>query len=421
MNAKTQYVLGFLVAGLTLYLGATQLASGSLFFRLIIGLAFGYALMRSYMGFAGSVNRAYNTGSTKLMRVMTTMFLVTSILMAAVFLVKEGGIAPRVSPVNLGLIFGAILFGYGMTFSSCCASGTLTDIVTETPKALITLFFFMMGVFFGFAIANRMSWVNDTVLSSGGRNGVFFPDWFAGDGLQGYAGAIGLTAVITLVVVLLSYAYEKKRKKENRFFLPPPERRQANLPQLDVEGFKLFSWKTYEHLFATPWRMETGAFALVVIYVSLSAVTGRGWGVSSTFGIWFAKLLMLFGFSAEQMADFTLRKVTDFSTPFFQHAGSVQNFGILLGTWIYMLTSGQFWTEFKGSWKIRPFEMALFVMGGFTMGFGTRFAKGCNAGAMFVGTSNFSLSGWVFFVFVAVGAIIAGGIQKKIYDKMSQS
>ena len=41
------------------------------------------------------------------------------------------------------------------------------------------------------------------------------------------------------------------------------------------------------------------------------------------------------------------------------------------------------------------------------MGFGSRFAKGCNIGALYSSIPNFSISGWVFLVSISLGAVAA--------------
>jgi uncharacterized protein len=45
-----------------------------------------------------------------------------------------------------------------MSFSSCCATGVLTDLVTGLPRAFITLIFFGIGVFLGFPVQKTASW-----------------------------------------------------------------------------------------------------------------------------------------------------------------------------------------------------------------------------------------------------------------------
>lgn len=80
---KGQNILGFIVLIAILFIGHNYLKSSMLFFRLLVGMGFGYALTRSFMGFAGSVNRAYNTGSTKLMRTLMGMFTATALISIA--------------------------------------------------------------------------------------------------------------------------------------------------------------------------------------------------------------------------------------------------------------------------------------------------------------------------------------------------
>ncbi len=107
---KTQNILGFIVLIAVLFIGHNYLKSSMLFFRLVMGLGLGYALTRSFMGFAGSVNRAYNTGSTKLMRVLMGMFTASAILSTA-FLYNGDPTQYDlwVNPINLGLILGGIM------------------------------------------------------------------------------------------------------------------------------------------------------------------------------------------------------------------------------------------------------------------------------------------------------------------------
>ena len=54
MKSKVEPVIGWLLLAVLLF-ASTQMKVGS---RLLVGLGFGYVLMRAYTGFAGSVNRA---------------------------------------------------------------------------------------------------------------------------------------------------------------------------------------------------------------------------------------------------------------------------------------------------------------------------------------------------------------------------
>jgi len=56
--------------------------------------------------------------------------------------------------------------------------------------------------------------------------------------------------------------------------------------------------------------------------------------------------------------------------------------------------------------------MILFALGGITMGLGTRFANGCNVGALYTPIANFSLSGWLFLAAMVVGGVMGSKFNK---------
>ena len=418
MNKKER-VIGFIAIILVLVLGKTLLTSDLLFFRLIIGAGLGYALSRAYTGFAGSVNRAYKTGSTKMMRTLMYMFFISSVVTAA--LLFKGDVTTYglwINPINLGLILGGLLFGFGMSFSSCCASGVLTDLVTGLPRALVTLIFFGMGVFLGFPLQNSASFVQKSWFTSATgesfSKGVFLPDLFLWDGMSGYLGALILTGVFALTVIYFSYKFEQKRKKENKYTGVMMEKIQDEVVPFDARDYSLSSEATYDRMFIKPWTLVQGAVAITLLFALLMGVTKSGWGASTPYGLWFGKVLMIFGVSAESLASFGKMKPDGFLQPFFQNAVSVQNFGILLGTVIYLLTAGKFSATFMSEMKITFKEVLLFAMGGLTMGFGTRLANGCNVGALYTPIANFSLSGWVFLIVMVIGGVAGNWLGKRI-------
>jgi len=378
---KIQNSTGALLAISSLILGALFLNTDMLFLRLLFGISLGYVLTRSFFGFAGSVNRAYNGGSTKLMQMIMLMFVLTAIVNAAFFLNGEVAFFDVwVNPINLGLVLGGLMFGFGMTFSSCCASGVMTDLATDLPRAGITLIFFAMGVYLGFPLQSSLPIINETLVSSVSYpgKGVFMPDLF-GSGLVSYIGAILLTCFFAALVIILSKKYESHRIANGTFNGIDTEIDQNNAMKAKVEQtenkkqFKLLSRETYESLFVTTWSLKTGALMIVVIFTLMMATTQMGWGASTPYGIWFGKVLMLFGMSADSVGAFANKPTGMFLTPFFEHGISVQNFGIILGTLISVLLMGKFTFSFHYS----PKSLALFAMGGFFMGMGTRFANGC--------------------------------------------
>jgi uncharacterized protein len=415
---KGEAILGFIVIFLVLFLGKTFLKTDMLFFRLLIGVGLGYALSRSYTGFAGSVNRAFRTGSTKLMRTLMLMFFMTALLTTA-FLFKKDPTTYNlwINPINLGLILGGLLFGFGMSFSSCCATGVLTDLVTGLPRAFITLIFFGIGVFLGFPVQKTASWVKSSLISTpvGEKlnGGVFLPDLFKWDGAGGYIGALTLMAILCGIVVYISYKYEGSRKCNDTFTGYPTEKLQDESKPLNSKNYKLLSEETYMRIFDKPWTLAQGAVVLSILFSLLMGVTKAGWGASTPYGIWFGKFLMIFGVSPQELSSFSKMPAEVYSTPFFQHDVSVQNFGIIVGTIIYLLTAGKFMRTFVTELHITGREAMLYALGGITMGLGTRLANGCNVGALYTPIANFSLSGWIFLIFMVLGGIVANILGKK--------
>lgn len=415
MEKYTEYILGFILLIGIIILGKINLGSSMLFFRMLIGLGLGYALTRSFFGFAGGVNRSYKTGSTKLMRMLMILFVGTAIVSVTFFIGQD----PRaydlwVNPINLGLILGGLLFGFGMAFSSCCASGVLTDVVTGLPRAFITLIFFGMGVYVGFPVQNSASWVKNTVISTESfENGVFLPDLFKWDGLDGYLGAIIVTIILACLTIWVAKLYEERRKAENTYTGVESERIQEK--KVEEKGkFKLFSKETYEKLFVRPWTLATGALVIGGLFILLMGVTKAGWGASTPYGFWFGRALIAFGVSPDKVATFSGKPIEMFTAPFFSNGMNVQNLSIILGTLIALLLAGSFKETFKAGLKISFKEGLLYVFGGFAMGFGTRLSNGCNVGALYTPIANLSLSGWIFLVFLVLGGVLGNIVYKSI-------
>ncbi|HCX03258.1 MAG TPA: YeeE/YedE family protein, partial [Clostridiales bacterium] len=55
------------------------------------------------------------------------------------------------------------------------------------------------------------------------------------------------------------------------------------------------------------------------------------------------------------------------------------------------------------------------VIGGLLMGYGARIAFGCNIGALYSGISTLSLSGWIYGIFMFLGAVIGSKMLMKFF------
>ncbi len=414
---KTENLAGFALLFASIAFGyfyIQNVAKEVMFLRWLIGIGIGYLLTRAFFGFAGSANRAYRTGSTKLMRILMFMFVLTAILNAGLFVLNGGpeGFKMSVHPINIGLVIGGLLFGFGMAFCSCCASGSLTDIVTALPRGGITLLFMCAGVFVGFPFQAKSSWVKDSIIAPivardmKGMKGIWLPDLFSSETSNGFLGAILLTILFASIVIVLSYLYERKRKQSNTFTGVGAEIEQDKPENFDVKHYSFFSEQNYFHIFSKPWTLAMGAVAFAVLFALLMGFAKTGWGVTTSFGIWFGKLLKLFGVSTEALVAFTGQKADKFDGAFFADGGSVQNIGIIVGTIICLLLAGTFTSTCKSELKITFMDFIVYAVGGFAMGIGTRFANGCNAGALFTPIAQFSLSGWIYLIFVTTGGIL---------------
>ncbi len=426
---KKNQITGVIITILIISFASIYLKSSIIFFRFMIGIGIGYILTRGFLGFAGGPNRAYTFGSARLMTVLMWMFMGAAILNIAFLYNLDTGFEKAIHPINLPLVIGAWLFGFGMSASLCCASGALTDIVTSPPRGIITILFFFAGVFLGFPIQHT-SWVKETLISTRvtekNRFGVYLPDLFKWDGLHGFLGATVVMVFLSAIVIYIFKKYEAKRKAENTYIPVPSEVAQyqnsLEVAKRDVEvtvSSELNKDESkiqtiYNDLFVKPWSLERASLMFILVTALLVGGAKTVWGVTSSFGIWFGKILMLFGATPEGLSEFTKRKVTDFSTPFFDHASSVQNLGIALGTVICLLLAGTFFKTVSGDLKITFKEMLIYAVGGFSMGFGTRLANGCNAGALFSPISHYSFSAWIFLVFMIIGTIMS----KKLLDKI---
>lgn len=410
---------GFVLLLLMLVLGATLLDSSMLLFKLLIGAGFGYALTRSRFGFAGSVNRAYTAGSGKLMRYMMWMFVATAILAASLLYNLEDPTIYRlrIYPISAGAILGGLMFGFGMALSSCCASGALGRTITTSPRGIITVFFFGMGVFIAFPVKS-MAWVKESWFSTEiglkDKGGVFFPDLFKWDGLDGYLGAVLLTALLAGIVAYLAKKYEEKQIANGTFSGVSSEIEQEKQYPTDNKQFKLLSEETYDKLFVRTWSLRTGAAALSILYLILMSVTKAGWGITTSLGYWFGKLLIIFGATPDGLAEYSGRKASAFSTPFFEHGGSVLNFGLILGVILALLLAGKLVERGQPGLKFDAKDLLLFSMGGLIMGIGTRFANGCNVGALYSPIATFSLSGWVFLATMVGGGILGNKFSQRV-------
>ncbi len=155
----------------------------------------------------------------------------------------------------------------------------------------------------------------------------------------------------------------------------------------------------WEFFLKKEWSYTTGAVILSFLAIALVLVTGAAWGVTGAFALWGGRFLSWFGIDVDSWAVFN-GAVGNFR--FSQHQPSMTNVGIILGALLSVLLAASFKIKkIKNKKQVRAA-----VLGGLLMGIGARIAMGCNIGNFFSSLPAFSLSGWVFMVFIFLGAIV---------------
>ncbi|WP_024747354.1 YeeE/YedE family protein [Levilactobacillus namurensis] len=409
--AKHQPIWGVILAlalvGWAIYLGNSV---PKLPVYLAAGLLIGYSLTRSRLGFAGGVKRTFYRGESSLVVALILLFTITAIVNVGIqWAAASHGALPawevtnasqsvipgtqNVRSGNLSVIVGAFLFGMGMIMAGGCASGTLTDFGEGEGHAWMALPFFVLfaapGQYLGYQLDQ----------SAIGQIGItmWLPQYL------GYGGAIAVTLALMLLLHVIVKRYEN-HKKQNGAYLPeqgdwlPFEQPLAPDPE---QPTKFFSWRTYHKFFVERWRFTTGAVGIAVGAIFILVTTGKAWGVTTAFVTLDQKFFGLFGLEFQSPAfEETAQAMQG---PLLADGGTIRNIGLVLGACLAFLMAGRFKMKFKMTGR----DFWGYAGGGALMGLGARMAKGCNIGALYSGITNFSLHGYLFMIFLILGAMVA--------------
>jgi len=176
---------------------------------------------------------------------------------------------------------------------------------------------------------------------------------------------------------------------------------------MDIKNHKI-----YKAVFKNPWTYVTGAILLSVFQIITMATTDSAWGVTGPLAFWEAWVFEFLGGSVEKWYFFSTSSAqAALERSFFTDPATVRNLGVIFGALLATLLASQF--KFK---KIKDFrQVTAAVIGGLLMGYGARIAFGCNIGAFYSGISVLSVSGWVFAVFLFVGAFLGSRLLVKYF------
>ncbi|WP_408641821.1 YeeE/YedE family protein [Saccharopolyspora oryzae] len=341
-----------------------------------LGLALGLTLFHSRFGFTSAWRQLVSVGQTEGIRAHLLMLGAASILFAPIL---AGGVSffggeveGNVSPVGLGLVVGALLFGIGMQLGGACASGTLFAVGGGNSLLVVTLFFFICGSVLG--ALHFPLWTSDSITL-----GSFS---LAEDTGLGYFGAL----IVQLAVLgAIGFAATRWARRHDA----PPAGRPPTSRGL---------WRVLRG----SWPLWVGAILLAALNAVVLLTRGSPWGITSAFVLWGSKALQAVGVDVASWPYWQGERAASLAGPLLADSTSVLDFGIMVGALVASAASGAFVLV-----KRLPAKVVLAaVIGGLLMGYGARLAYGCNIGAYFSGIASFSLHGWVWGLLALAGTWI---------------
>ena len=153
------------------------------------------------------------------------------------------------------------------------------------------------------------------------------------------------------------------------------------------------------------WPYWVGAALLAALNTVLTAVY-RPWGVTSAITNWAAGAWSLLGGHPENWAYYRIRGLPPLAAPgpwldrILNDGGTLLDLGMVAGVLLAAASRSEFRLK-----PIRSGRQAVrAIVGGVLMGYGARLGFGCNIGALLGGIASQSLHGWVFGLFVVLGA-----------------
>lgn len=341
-----------------------------------LGTVFGVAMFHSSLGFTGAWRNFVLRGNASGMRAQLVMLAAASVLIIPLVSgAIDVGASGTTAPLGISLIVGSFIFGYGMQLGGACGSGTLFTVGSGNLRMLITLFFFIVGAFWG--SMNHTWWMSLPAAPSVVLHDVMGP-WLA--------------IVVQLSIIAGLWWWFGKREQRLQ-----GKTGWGLMATSEMKGLRRFV--------TGPWPLLWAALILAVGNMLTVIISGSPWGITFAYALWGAKAAQAIGFEVASNAYW--------STPFaamaladsvFINVNSVMAIGVILGA---MLASGLA-NRFKQAspaqlpWK----SIVAAVLGGLLMGYGGRVGFGCNIGALFSGVASGSMHAWVWFGFAFLGSYL---------------
>ena len=356
-------------------LGAVYLAStvsGRQAALFLVGALAGIVLYHAAFGFTSSWRaflvhaRGRGVRAQMLMLALTCLVFFPALGSGHLF---SQAVRGSISPLGIGVVLGAFLFGVGMQLGGGCASGTLYTASGGDLRMVVTLLAFIAGAVAG--SAHLPWWESLPALKPVSLVTAF-----------GVVGGLAISMAAFATVAALTVWIERRRHGS----LEQP----APLTGATVRG----AGAPAGNMLRGPWPIVAGAVGLAAVNILTLAIAGRPWGVTGAFSLWGTKVLAASGVAVESWRYFApAARRTELHASVLADVTSVMDFGIVIGAATAATLAGRFAPAMRANGK----SLAAALLGGLLLGYGARIAYGCNIGAFFSGIASGSVHGWIWF------------------------
>ncbi len=361
------------------------LALPRFFYPLLFGAATGYILQRSRFCFAGSFRDVFLIGNTTLARAVLLVLALTTVGFSLVSFLS-GGISYLMAT---GLIhsagwhvpIGGVLFGFGMVIAGSCVSGCLVRL----GEGYIMQYYTFAGLLAGSALgAWHWGWWKQVSIDISPP--VFLPH------VVSWGGAVLLQLIFIALLYVLAVRLDT-----------------GGWPALKRPAWNSFPsigkiWSAVRFRGRKSWSYTTGAVLIAVCNTLLFYFWIRPWGISSGIAHFSGWLLQTTGLNPAGWDYFVVVGQQQNITEFWEYPLIYLALAMVLGSLLATVRHNEFRWRRPRSIKYSFSALA----GGVLMGYSSRMVMGCNIGGFMGGIGSLSLHGWVFGLFILLGAYLGG-------------
>ncbi len=362
------------------------------------GLAFGFVLQRGRFCFASAFRDLFLLGHGRNMKGVLLGLAIASVgfglVMSRQVPMTSLGIVPptaNVLPTGVHTALGGILFGVGMVLAGGCVSGSLY----RMGEGYVASWVAMAGLLGGLLVSQfTWNWWWATSMSS--APAVWLPSYL------GHPGAIAAT------LLALAAAFVAVLWMEHRAGMVVPAAHRTVEPSSGVaDDLRAVG----QSVFVRGWPVLVAGAALGGLNVLLFTAQ-EPWGFTGEVARWGVGLAGALGFPPpplEGVSDLPGCVVVPSDGAILNHM-SFQVGGMFLGSFAGAMGAG----EFKLRIPKQPVRYVQSLGGGILMGYGAGIAMGCTIGAFFSSIPSLAVNGWVFALFLGLGAWIGTKLISRI-------